>query len=300
MKKEEVMATDDARLGQTNELLHEGIDPEHANIPEILPVLPIRDVVVFPYMILPLFVGREKSVLAVEEALKEGRMIFLNTQKDMAEENPSTKDLHEMGTVGLIMKMLRLPDGRVKALVQGLTRARRIEMVKTEPFMAARIETLPEVGAPAKDYESEALVRSVREKVEAVIEQGKGISTEIMMVLENIDDVGRLADIVAANLSLKIADAMLILSAHEPKERLGQVLALLDRELQVLEMQKKIKSAAKEEMSRSQREYYLRQQMKAIQDELGVEDEHSEEMDKLKKSIEKAKMSKEAREEALK
>ncbi|TAL18474.1 endopeptidase La [bacterium] len=294
------MAIDDTPLGGAADGLPEGFDPEKAEIPELMPMLPIRDVVIFPYMILPLFVGRDRSIKAVEESLKAGRMIFLNTQKEITDEDPDEKGLHDIGTVGLIMRMLKLPDGRVKILVQGLTRARRLELVSRDPFLQVRIQPMPEVAGTATDFESEALIRSVREKVEAVVDQGKGISTEIMMVLENVEDMGRLADIVAANMNLKLSDAISILSEPQPRARLELVLALIERELQVLEVQKKIKSAAKEEMSRSQREYYLRQQMKAIQDELGVSDEHSEEMDKLKASIEKAKMSKEAREEALK
>ena len=276
------------------------VEAEIADIPEIIPMLPVRDVVVFPYMILPLFVGRDRSISAVEDALANGRMIYLSTQKDMMVEEPEEDDLHEMGTVALIMRMLKLPDGRVKILVQGLSRARRIEILERDPHLRARIEVLPEEDSDKPDFESEALVRSVHEKLQAVIEHGKGISTEIMMVLENVDEVGRLADIIAANLNLKVSDAVDVLSETDAAERLELIHQLLDRELQVLEVQNKIKSAAKEEMSKSQREYFLRQQMKAIQEELGVGDEQSEELAKVEESIEKAKMTPEAKEAARK
>ena len=274
--------------------------PDIADIPETIAMLPVRDVVVFPYMILPLFVGRDRSISAVEEALANGRMIYLSTQKDMMVEEPEEEDLHEMGTVALIMRMLKLPDGRVKILVQGLSRARRLENLARHPHIRARIAVVPEEESDKPDFESEALVRSVHEKLEAVIEHGKGISTEIMMVLETVDEVGRLADIIAANLNLKVSDAVDVLSETDPADRLELIHQLLDRELQVLEVQNKIKSAAKEEMSRSQREYFLRQQMKAIQEELGMGDEQSEELAKVEESIEKAKMTPEAKEAARK
>ncbi len=267
-------------------------------IPEILPMLPVRDVVVFPYMILPLFVGREKSVAAVEEALQGDRMLYLATQREVATEEPEPEDLYEMGTAAMIMRMLKLPDGRIKVLVQGLSRARRLEILGTEPCYRVRAQVLPEVPAEAEDFEAEALMRSVREKLEEIINMGKGISTEIMMILENVEDPGRLADIVAANVNLKVADAMQVLDAEEPKERIEKVHALLERELQVLMVQAKIKSAAKEEMNKSQREYFLRQQLKAIQEELGITDERGEEVAALREKIDKARLPKEALAEA--
>ncbi len=273
-------------------------EPQNVEIPEVLPMLPVRDVVVFPYMILPLFVGRERSVAAVEEALQGNRMLYLASQKEVATEEPGPDDIYEMGTVGMIMRMLKLPDGRIKILVQGLTRARRKAIVATDPCYRARVEVVPEPATPGEDYEAEALIRSVREKLEEIINMGKGISTEIMMILENVDDPGRLADIVAANVNLKVADAMQVLEAVDPKERLSRVHSLLDRELQVLMVQAKIKSAAKEEMNKSQREYFLRQQLKAIQEELGITDERGEEIETLRRKIEKARMPKEARAEA--
>ncbi len=267
-------------------------------IPEVLPMLPVRDVVVFPFMILPLFVGREKSVAAVEEALQGNRMLYLATQKEVATEDPGPDEIYEMGTVGMIMRMLKLPDGRIKILVQGLSRARRVEILSTDPCFRVRVDAVPEPGAAEPDYEAEALMRSVREKLEEIVNMGKGISTEIMMILENVEDPGRLADIVAANVNLKVADAIQVLEAVDPKERITRVHSLLERELQVLMVQAKIKSAAKEEMNKSQREYFLRQQLKAIQEELGITDERGEEIENLRQKIEKAKMPKEARAEA--
>ncbi len=273
-------------------------EPQSVDIPEVLPMLPVRDVVVFPYMILPLFVGREKSVAAVDEALQGNRMLYLATQKEVATEDPGPDDIYEMGTVGMIMRMLKLPDGRIKILVQGLSRARRKAILATEPCFRVRVEPIPERPTPEEDYEAEALIRSVREKLEEIVNMGKGVSTEVMMILENVEDPGRLADIVAANVNLKVADAMQVLEAVDPKERIIRLHSLLERELQVLMVQAKIKSAAKEEMSKSQREYFLRQQLKAIQEELGITDERGEEIETLRKKIEKARMPKEARAEA--
>ncbi|GAB6063664.1 endopeptidase La [Deferrisoma palaeochoriense] len=276
----------------------ENAEIQGVEIPEVLPMLPVRDVVVFPFMILPLFVGREKSVAAVEEALQGNRMLYLATQKEVATEEPGPDDIYEMGTVGMIMRMLKLPDGRIKILVQGLSRARRKEILTTDPCYRVRVEPVPETVLSEPDYESEALMRSVREKLEEIVNMGKGISTEIMMILENVEDPGRLADIVAANVNLKVADAMQVLEAVDPKDRINRVHSLLERELQVLMVQAKIKSAAKEEMNKSQREYFLRQQLKAIQDELGITDDRGEEIENLREKIEKAKMPKEARAEA--
>ncbi len=274
----------------------EGSSPP-LEIPEELPMLPVRDVVVFPYMILPLFVGREKSVAAVEEALQGDRILFLATQKEVATEDPSPEELYETGTVAMIMRMLKLPDGRVKVLVQGLSRARRLAVVAEKPCVRVRLEVLGEGPSAKGDFESEALMRAVREKLDEIVNMGKGISTEIMMILENVEDAGRLADIVAANVNFKVPDAMQVLEAVEPNDRIARVHALLERELQVLMVQAKIKSAAKEEMSKSQREYFLRQQMKAIQEELGISDERGEEVASLRAKVDKARMPKEAREE---
>ncbi|HSH68873.1 MAG TPA: LON peptidase substrate-binding domain-containing protein, partial [Deferrisomatales bacterium] len=268
------------------------------DIPDTLPMLPVRDVVVFPYMILPLFVGREKSVAAVDAALQGNRMLFLATQREVATEEPELDEIYEIGTVAMVMRMLKLPDGRVKVLVQGLSRARRLELLGDEPCLQVKLEVIAEEPGPVGDAAGEAMMRSVREKLEEIINMGKGISTEIMMVLENLEDSGRLADIVAANVNLKVADAMQVLEAVRPSERLAQVHELLDRELQVLMVQAKIKSAAKEEMGKSQHEYFLRQQMKAIQDELGISDERGEEILTLMDKIKKARMPKEARAEA--
>jgi ATP-dependent Lon protease len=209
-------------------------------VPDTLPMLPVRDVVVFPYMILPLFVGREKSVAAVDEALQGNRMLFLATQRELATEEPAPEDIYEMGTVAMIMRMLKLPDGRVKVLVQGLSRARRQTILADDPCYRVRVDVIEETTATKEDYEAEALMRSVREKLEEIINMGKGVSTEIMMILENVEDPGRLADIVAANLNLKVADALQVLEAIDPKDRIVKVHGLLERELQVLMVQAKI------------------------------------------------------------
>jgi ATP-dependent Lon protease len=268
------------------------------SLPETLPVLPVRDIVVFPYMVLPLFVSREKSIKALEEALSKDRLIFLVAQKNLSEDDPSIKDLYRMGTVGLVMRMLRLPDEKIKILVQGLSKASIKEALRTTPYFRVRVENIKDPFITEITLETEALMRSVREQLERIVSYGKLVSPDLMFILETVDDPGRLADLVASNLDLTVEKAQEILEIIDPIERLKALSEVLGKEAQVLAMQAKIQSQAKEEITRSQREYYLREQMRAIRSELGEVDERTEEFKDLRRKIKKAKMPKEVQKEA--
>ena len=274
------------------------VTEEELRIPEELPLLPIRDVVVYPFMIIPLFVGREMSIKAVDQALAGDRMIMLATQHDIGDEDPTPDKIYTVGTVAMIMRMLKLPDGRVKILVQGLVKAKITEFVDYKPFHTVRIERL--VEAPAVDsLETEALMRTVREQLAKIAELGKQISPEVMVILENITDPGSMADLIASNLGVKLSEAQMLLEIEDPVKRLTKVNDLLAREHEMLSVQAQIQNAAREEMGKNQKEYYLREQMKAIQQELGDND-GKEELEELRKSIETAKMPEAAQKEALK
>ncbi|MDI6764976.1 MAG: endopeptidase La [Thermodesulfobacteriota bacterium] len=268
--------------------------------PEKLPLLPVRDVVVFPYMILPLFITREKSIKSLEEALAKDRLIFLVSQKNLSEEEPTIKDLYRVGTVALVMKMLKLPDGKIKILIQGLSKATIKEMIQVTPYLLVRIENIKDPFLTEITLEIEALMRSVREQLERIASYGKFLSPDLMFVLEGVDDPGRLADLVASNLELPVEKAQEILEIFDPIERLKKVSDLLGKEVQVLTMQAKIQSQAREEMTKSQREYYLREQMRAIKSELGEADERSKEFKELRQKIKKAKMPEEVEKEVRK
>ncbi len=268
--------------------------------PEKLPLLPVRDVVVFPYMILPLFITREKSIKSLEEALAKDRLIFLVSQKNLSEDEPALKDLYRVGTVALVMKMLKLPDGKIKILIQGLSKATLKEMLQVTPYLLARIENIRDPFLTEITLEIEALMRSVREQLERIASYGKFISPDLMFVLEGVDDPGRLADLVASNLELPVQKAQEILEIFDPIERLKTVSDLLGKEVQVLTMQAKIQSQAREEMTKSQREYFLREQMRAIRSELGESDERTKEFKELRQKIKKAKMPEEVEKTAHK
>ena len=269
-------------------------------VPDTLPLLPIRDIVIFPFMIVPLFVGREKSISAVDAALTKDRLIFMTTQKDISDEEPPPKGLYQTGTVGIVMRMLKLSDGRVKILVQGLTRAIVKEYVQEKPAYIVSIEKVKEITVSQPPLEVEAMIRNVKEQLEKLASLGKVISPEIMMIIEGMNEPGRLADIVAANLGLKIEDAQNALEIFDPIKRLERVNEYLVKELQVATMQAKIQSQAKEEMDKSQREYFLREQMRAIRSELGEMEEMTEEIDEIRKKVKKAKMPSDVEKEAFK
>jgi ATP-dependent Lon protease len=264
-------------------------------IPDILPVLPLKDVVVFPYIILPLSVSREKSINAVDAALAEQRIIMLVAQKDAQNESPRSEQLYSVGTVAAIMRMLKLPDGRIRLLVQGLSRARVDTFLAEEPFFKAKITKLEE-SAPPKELppEHEALLRSVKQNLEKSVSLGKNISPEVMVIAANLDDPARLADLSASNLDLKLEEAQHILESTDAIERLRLVNESLSKEITVLTMQQEISSQARGEMDKSQREYYLRQQLRAIQQELGEGEEISEELAQYRKLVTDKKIPAEA------
>jgi ATP-dependent Lon protease len=238
---------------------------------EDLPLLPVRDIVVYPFMILPLFVGRESSIQAVEHALNESnRLILLSSQKDITAESPAPSEIYELGTVAMIMRMRKLPDGRIKILVQGLTKARIKDFISEEPYFVAKVDKVEDAKIEETSVAVNALMRTIREQLERVITQGKVLSPDILMVLEDIQDPGRLADLVASNLNLHVGEAQMILEILDPIERLNRINDILGRELEILAMQAKIKNNAKEEISKNQKEFFLREQIKAIKNELGV------------------------------
>ncbi len=268
-------------------------------IPEVLPLLPIRDIVIYPYMMLPLFVGREMSIRAVEESLSRQRLIFLVAQKNSAEDSPTPEDIYKVGTVASIMRMLKLADGRVKILVQGLAKGEIESYLKEQPFFEAKIRKIVEPAVQDVSIEVEALMRNVKEKIEQILNL-KNLPPEIVMVTDNISDAGVLADLVASNLRLKIEESQGILEIFDAVTRLKKVNDLLSRELELSTVQARIQNQAKEEMSKTQRDYFLREQLKQIQQELGEGDERAEEIKDLKKQIEKAKMPLEAKRESEK
>jgi len=273
---------------------------KETQIPDNVPVLPVRDIVVFPYMIIPLFVGREISIKAIEQALAESRMILLLTQKDLNIENPVASDLYGTGTVGMIMRMLKLPDGRVKILVQGLAKAKVKSFTQTTPFMTADVARIEELKPAALTIEEEAQIRTVKEQLDKAVSYGKTILPDIMVVIENLDDPGRLADLIASNLGLKTDQAQEILEIVDPITKLKRVSDILGREIELLIVQQKIQSEARGEIDKTQREYFLREQLKAIQKELGDIDERGEEIREFKKKIEEARMPEKVLREAEK
>jgi ATP-dependent Lon protease len=270
---------------------------EHVRLPDSLPVLPLRDIVIFPFMIVPLFVQRERSIRAVEQALAENRMIMLAAQRDLEKEEPTGGDLYNYGTAAAIMRMLKMPDGRIRILVQGLSRAQITRYEDQLPHLLAHIRPLTDSEPDADDLELEALIRSVRSSLERAITLGKNISSEVMAIVANLDDPGRLADVAASNLELKVADAQSVLEKLNPAERLRRVNELLAREINVLLVQQEINTQAKGEIDRTQREFYLRQQLKAIQVELGEGNELAEEIAQYREKMLQAGMPRTVEEE---
>ncbi|HXI26353.1 MAG TPA: endopeptidase La [Pyrinomonadaceae bacterium] len=278
----------------------EPVEPDpQLQIPEELPLLPLRDIVIYPYMIVPLFVSREKSIRAVDQALGEHRMILLACQKDLDKEEPKQDDLYKVGTVAVIMRMLKLPDGRIRILVQGVSRAEVKSVDTGGDFLRARLQVMPEEPAPERSLEVEALMRNVRASMEKAANLGKNISPEVMAIIANLDDAGRLGDLSASNLELRVEDAQSVLEIADTTARLRRVNEILNKEIEVLTVQQEINTQARADIDRSQREFYLRQQMKAIQTELGEGNELAEEVQQFREKIEAAKMPKVAEDEAL-
>ncbi|WP_148896247.1 endopeptidase La [Geothermobacter ehrlichii] len=268
--------------------------------PGILPLLPVRDVVVFPYMIIPLFVGRQKSLQAVEQALAGDRLLFLASQKELVEEHPSPDNIYAVGTAAMVMRMVKLPDGRVKILVQGLGRGRILRYLGESPCFTVEVEPIPEPEVSGDPLEIEALMRTVRKQLAQLTNLGQNMPPEVMIALENIEDPGSLADVVASNIGLKVAEAQALFETIDPLERLRRVQDTLTKELEVAAMQTRIQNLAKEEMSRTQREYFLREQLRAIKAELGETDARAEDVAELSEKLAKARLPEEANREAEK
>ncbi len=267
-----------------------------ATIPESLPVLPLRDVVVYPHMVIPLFVGREKSILALEQSMKVSKQILLLAQKQADVDDPEAKDLYEVGTVATILQLLKLPDGTVKVLVEGGDRA-KVESLEAGDYFVAKVSLLGD-GEPYDEREMDVLVRSVVSQFEQYVKLNRKVPPEILTSLAGIEQPGRLADTVAAHMSLKLDAKQRILEIQEVRDRLEHILALIEGEMDVLQIEKRIRGRVKQQMEKSQREYYLNEQMKAIQKELGEMDDAPNEIAELEKRITRAGMPKEAREKA--
>jgi len=290
------MAEKDVKNGEALDELIEERD-QKLQIPPKLPVLLLRDIVVFPYMIAPLFVGREKSKNAIDNSLSTHRMILLLTQKEMEIEDPKREDVYDVGTVALIMRMLKLPDGRIRILAQGLIRARIESYEDDQGFVQAQISVLHEPDIKEGTIENEALIRNVRNGLEKATSLGKNIPPEVLIIAANVEEMGRLADLTAANLELRVEEAQKILEIADPVLRLKRVYELLTKELELLDMQSRISTEAKGEMDKLQRQYFLRQQMKAIQKELGEGTEIQEEIKGYQDRLAKLKVAPEVREE---
>ena len=289
-----------AKKNKNNENSYEDVLDDRdkkIHVPKELPILMLRDIVVFPYMVIPLFVGREKSKNAIDHSLSTDRMILLLTQKNMEIEEPKRRDIYDVGTVALIMRMLKLPDGRMRILAQGLVRAKIGKLDEDKPFYTADISVIPEPEEAEKSIEVEALIKNTRSGLEKASSLGKDIPPEVLILSANIDEPGRLADLTAANLELKVNEAQQILEVADPLQRLKRVFELLTRELELLDIQSKISTEAKGEMDKLQKQYFLRQQMKAIQKELGEGTEIQEEITAYKEKLTKLKVSPEVKEE---
>ncbi len=259
----------------------------------IIPVLPLRDVVVYPHMVIPLFVGRDKSIQALEQAMEDDKRILLVAQKDAAQDDPAVDDIYRVGTISSILQLLKLPDGTVKLLVEGVQRARIEEFVKTDTYFVAETS---EIASPSvNEREAEVLGRSLINQFEQYVKLNKKVPPEILASLSSIDDPSRLADTVAAHLAVKIEQKQHVLEIDDARERLEHLITRLEEEIDLLQVEKRIRGRVKRQMEKSQREYYLNEQMKAIQKELGDMDDAPNEAEDLARRIQEAGMSKEAK-----
>jgi ATP-dependent Lon protease len=269
-------------------------------IPDVLPAVALKDVVLFPYVMIQLSIGRPRSVAAVDVAAASDRLFLVLTQKDPTQENPTPEDLYRVGTVVAITRMVKLPDGSMRILVQGVSRAQVEYFVEEEPFFRVRLTRLEEPPTDRSDLEVEAFIRTVRANLEKVVELGKQISPEVMLIAAQLEDGARLADLVASNLNLKPEQAQRVLEAMDVKQRLRIVNEFLEHEIALLEVQRQIASQVQGEMDKTQREYVLRQQLKQIQKQLGETDDVEAEIARYQELMEKKKLSQEAKEEAEK
>ena len=269
---------------------------DKAGSSDLMAVLPLRDIVVFPHMIVPLFVGREKSVRALEAVMKEDKQILLVAQKNASQDDPSVEDIFRVGTVSTILQLLKLPDGTVKVLVEGGRRAKIVSFKETESYFEAKTEAMPDVAGEKKDLE--ALGRTVVSQFEQYIKLNKKIAPEVLVSLNQIEEPSKLADTVASHLNLKIPEKQDLLEIAKISERLERVFGHMESEIGVLQVEKRIRNRVKRQMEKTQREYYLNEQLKAIQKELGEGEDGKDENAELEGRIKKTKFSKEAREKA--
>lgn len=263
-----------------------------------LPLLPLRDLIIFPHLMMPLFVGREKSIAALEEAISKQSDIILAAQRDAKTNNPDPKDIYSVGTIGTIIQLLKLPDGTVKVLVEGKRRVKIKDFVPNDNFFVVKYEEIPE--EVDSQVEAQALVRSVKATFETYVKLNKRIPPEILMRVTSIESAGELADIIVAQLNLKLEDKQKVLEIFEPEKRLEHLLNIMTGEIEILEVEKKIRTRVKKQMERSQKEYYLNEQMQAIQKELGEKDDYQAELQDLENKCKQKKMTKEAKEKVMK
>jgi ATP-dependent Lon protease len=282
-------------MTETNRSIPE--KPQRTARGDLLAVLPLRDIVVFPHMIVPLFVGREKSVRALEAVMKDNKQILLVAQKNATQDDPSVDDIYRVGTVSTILQLLKLPDGTVKVLVEGGKRAKITGFKETESYFEAIVEPMPDTGADRKDIET--LGRSVVTQFEQYIKLNKKIAPEVLVSLNQISEPSKLADTVASHLNLKIPEKQEILEVAKVGDRLEKVFGHMESEMGVLQVEKKIRNRVKKQMEKTQREYYLNEQLKAIQKELGEGEDGKDENAELEAKIKKTRFSKEAREKAM-
>ncbi|GAB4278461.1 MAG: endopeptidase La [Coriobacteriia bacterium] len=267
-------------------------------LPDVLPLIPLRDLTLFPHLVVPLFVGREPSIEALEEAMRESHLVALVTQHKVETQSPTPDDMYQVGCTARIMQELKLPDGTAKALVEGVRRFRVVEFLQTEPFYLVRVEHIEE--SAELDVETEALMRALLDDFDSASQLGKPIPQEVLMAASSIEEPGRLADFVAFHLNLRTEEKQAILEAFDAKARLELTAQFLRKELEILELGSRIQDRVKEQMSKTQREYFLREQLKAIQQELGQMDEVQAEIEEYKEKIEQSGMPEEVAEKALK
>ena len=265
-------------------------NPQHKI--RVLPLLPLRDIIVFPHMVVPLFVGREKSINSLEEAMASGKELLLAAQRMAKTNDPKPDDIYQVGTIGTIIQLLRLPDGTVKVLIEGKRRARILRYLGTTEFFKVEIEVVEQRNDPT--VELEALMRQVHQTFENYVKLNKRIPPEMQVAVSNIDDAAKLADSIVAHLNLKLTDKQTILETEDPAKRLERLYELMQAEIEILQVEKKIRSRVKKQMEKSQKEYYLNEQMQAIQKELGDRDEFKNELQELEERVKNKKMSKEA------
>jgi ATP-dependent Lon protease len=264
-------------------------------VPDELPILPLRDTVLFPQAVLPLAVARTASVRLVDEAVLGPRLVGVMTQRDASQDSPAGQDLHATGTVAVIHKMLKQPDGTIRLVIQGLERFRVVEFTQLAPYFRARIERLPDVPPAADDLEAEALGRQALALFQRIVELSPMLADELVTLVSSAGDPGRTADLIAAMLpSLSTEERQTLLETPDVKVRLKTLVGALTKEAEVLELGSKIQSEMQSEMSKTQRDYYLREQMKAIQKELGESDDRTRELDELRQRIDAAGMPEEA------